>query len=145
MWDVWRLCCEWIMEERRVPGRWLLPLCGASIQLVALSLCSVSLHCWTAPFTSHPPGNPPCLYLFPQGAPALSACRLGWLWLHYLWIFTPHSPHTYPFEASTAHRESEKYSHHILTSSDITFTPAMCCYSFAHALFRKGVCVWLNC
>lgn len=105
-------------------------LCVASIQLVALSLCSVSLHCWTASPPS--PGNPPYLYPLPQASLALSACRLGWLWLHYLWIFMPHSPHTQPFEMSTSHWESEKYSHHIPTSCNITFTPCLqlCTRSF---------------
>lgn len=116
---------------------------------MALSLCSISLHCGTAPSTLNPPGNPPCLYLLPQGAPALSACRLGWLLLHYLWIFTPHSPHTWPFEASTSHRESEKYSHHILTSNNITFTPCyvlllLCTRSFWDGCVRTTqVSIWV--
>lgn len=104
---------------RRVAGCWLLSLCGASIQPVALSLCSLSLHCWTASPT-HPVIPPACTCSHKE----LCACRLHWLWLFYLWIFTPHSPHTQPFEASTSHRESEKYSHHIPTFSNTMFTPS---------------------
>lgn len=129
-----------IRLERKLPGCCLmLYLCGASTQLLALFLCAVSLHCWAASFT--PLGNLPPAYMLSERAPVRSARRHDWLWLHYLWKFTPHSSHTHHLRCLHLTEKVRNILTIFPPLAIFHLHPAVCCYGFARALFGKGVCL----